>query len=431
MKSSHYLIVAALVGAFALSGCSENGVSFAGVPGAGGGGGTGGGTGGGGTGGGGSSSTEPRRAYQAESGTSIFDLRVSGDGLKIIFSADGDPFGTNMQNAEQLFALNISTSAFRQITEMPPSAMINFPDFDVTEEADRVVWVSRNDLVPGRNPNGWLQMFSQSTFAGVVGQVTNNPADLPLTDPEVSGNTGVLAWVSSSDFLGNNPGNNPQIFRQDQTASVFRQVTDDTAEPRDLALSSDGTYFAYVSNGDPVGMNADGMADVFVIDIGGVDHRQLTDINDTMNTSGTAISDTAQVVAFLSDTNALGTNADGNVEVFTVSINGTGLTQVTDMTSDAQDLDLSGNGQWVVFTSTDNLTGDNPNNDRTIFWAAADGSSIGQPLRDGQVPGSIDTRRAFAPKLTNAGDNIVFLSDANYSFNATGSDTKIYTTQRN
>ena len=67
---------------------------------------------------------------------------------------------------------------------------------------------------------------------------------------------------------------------------------------------------------------------------------------------------------------------------------------------------------------------------RKLFWAAADGSSLGQPLRDGTVPGSIATRSAFAPKISIDGGLIAFLSTANYSFDSTGNDVKIFTTLR-
>ena len=128
-----------------------------------------------GTGGGGGGVTnEPRLSYQAEAGTSIFDLRFSGAAEAVIFTADGNPLGSNPQGAEQLWALDLSNGDLRQVTDVPVSPMINFPDMAISDNGDRVVWISSLDLVPGMNPNLWPNLFARSTFGGSISQVSSN-----------------------------------------------------------------------------------------------------------------------------------------------------------------------------------------------------------------------------------------------------------------
>ena len=91
-------------------------------------------------------------------------------------------------------------------------------------------------------------------------------------------------------------------------------------------------------------------------------------------------------------------------------------------------LEIAGIGNYVVFGSDADHTGDNPSQAHTVFWATTDGLTIGQALRDGYVPPTIDSRDADNPHVVNDGAGMLFDSAVNYSFDATGNEDKIFTT---
>ena len=149
------------------------------------------------------------------------------------------------------------------------------------------------------------------------------------------------------------------------------------------------------------------------------------------------ISDNGSLVAFTSRADLVaGGNADGSYEVFVANSDGTAMLQITTSadnsgtyTSGAPGaLEIAGLGNYVVFGSDADHTGDNPSQTHTVFWATSDGATIGQPLRDGYVPPTIDSRAADNPHVVNDGAGILFDSAVNYSFDATGGEDKIFTT---
>ncbi len=124
--------------------------------------------------------------------------------------------------------------------------------------------------------------------------------------------------------------------------------------------------------------------------------------------------------------------------MFVANADGSGTVQITasadnsaTYTSGAPGaLEIAGFGNFLVFDSDVDDTGDNPSQQHTIFWASFDGTTIGQPLRDGYVPPAIDSRAADNPHMVNDGAGLLFDSSVNYSFNSTGAEDKIFTTVR-
>ena len=442
MKSSNYLLAAALAGALMLSGCNQvtdGGFTGNNLPGGppGGGGGGGGGTGGGGGGGGGGSGgggsggsfTEPRLAHRPDTGGGVFNVNFSGNGEIVVFVGTENTLGSNPDNGEQIFATSIATGGLVQITAVPATPSIPFTDIDITGSGTEVVFTSNEDLT-GDNPTGRSNLFIASTGGSGITQVTRNMEVLGIRDPEVSGDGSRLAFASEADLLGTNATNDNQIYIINRDGTGLTQLTFDSSFPQALAMSHNGLKIAFITGGDPLGTNGDFNRELFVIDTDGTNLTQLTDSVGPLNTLEPQISDDGSRIVFRSDADPFGTNADGNIEAFTVNADGSALTQITESTSDAEQVDISGNGQYIVFTSASDLTGDNPNGDRTVFWADSSGTTIGQAIREGLVSPSILSRSASGPRLNDSGDVILFESPVNYSFDASGNDEKIFTTRR-
>ncbi|MFQ6003975.1 MAG: TolB family protein [Woeseia sp.] len=428
MKSRQYAVNLVLAAALAMvGGCDKGGAGFTGRlspnfgnPG----------------GGGGGLFTEPVLAYQPAAGTALFGQRLSGTGQMIVFVSNEDPFGTNPALDEQIFSYNIGTGGLVQLTQEPASAAVAFQHFDITDTGGAVVFVSTDDIT-GANPTNSSNIFMATTDGATVSQVTANTLGF-LAEPQISGNGAFIVFYAESDLVGANPNNLRQIFLINSDGTNLAQVTTGDPFPEALTLADAGTRIAYHSTKDPFGSNADGSREIFVINIDGNGHAQLT--MSAADSVDPDISDDGSKVAFASRGDLVtGGNADGSSEVFVANGDGTGTVQITTSAVDSGvftsgatgALEIAGFGNYVVFGSTADLTGDNSGNTHTIFWASTDGVMTGQPLRAGFVPPDVLARDADNPHINNDGSEIMFDSAVNYSFDSTGTDGKIFTTARN
>ena len=448
MKSSLYIPLVALVGSLALSGCDTTG-GFTGVNqpgggagGGGGGGGTGGGgggTGGGGGGTGGGGSLEPRPAQTLAPGAALVDLEVSGDaGFAVFISDQNLPGDTNPTGALQIFQAQIAPDGVVQVTTAQNSNAISSGTFDVSDDGLSVLFSSTQDLA-GTNPTMSQNLFIATSSGTVITQVTNNMTVGLFSEWQLSGDGNVVVFSSEMDLLGSNAGNDMQIYTINADGTGLAQITSDVAFPTNLRLAEDDDRIVYTSTGDPVAGNPDQNLEVFVINTDGSDHRQLTDTTDnTREFSAAEISDDGTRIAFVSDHDLTGDNADLQYEVFTINGDGSGLTQVSNSDRPSGifpggfigDFDIAGNGSYVVFGSTFNFTSENPTNGHTIFWASADGTEIGQPLRDGIVTPTAASFLGQNVSMSNDGETILFSSVENLALGLSGTDIKIYTTGR-
>jgi hypothetical protein len=164
----------------------------------------------------------------------------------------------------------------------------------------------------------------------------------------------------------------------------------------EVAISDDTDDYWFTSTADPVGDNADGNREVFHSDR--VDITQVTHTTGGGNLAHSDVSASAEhgLVAFLSTRNPLGTNADGNAEVFRADVGGV-LNQITVTTGNVQGgLDLSDDGLSIVFGSKANLgAGNNPDGNGEVWrWtvgglfpvqltSTTDGTQVPSPTFDG------------------------------------------------
>jgi Tol biopolymer transport system component len=308
-------------------------------------------------------------------------------------------------------------------------------NFDITDNGSDVVFVTTDDITGG-NPTNSSNVFMVSTDGFNVTQVTNNTLGF-LADPQIGANGSIVVFYSESDLTGNNAAGNREIFSINTDGTNLTQLTANNAAPVTLAFADDGSRIVYDSVADPFGSNGDFSSEIFVIDIDGMGHAQLSDgLADSVEPD---ISDNGSLITFASRADLIPAgNADGTYEVFVANADGTGLVQITASASDSGTytsgapgaLEIAGQGAYLVFGSDANHTGDNAGLDHTIFWASTDGLTIAQSLRDGYVPPTITSRAADNPHIVNDGAGILFDSAENYSFDSTGTEDKIFTTVR-
>lgn len=264
----------------------------------------------------------------------------------------------------------------------------------------------------GSNPRHALQLFRFDAISGAAVQLTSSPRGVAAA-VSVSDDGQWLAFVSSSDLAGGNHDLSPELFVIKHDGTGLARLTSDArvngGSVGAAAMAGNGLRIAFVSNSDPLGTNPAGVEQLFVIDRAGTNLAQLT--NATGGGFGAlSISDDATRIAFTHSGDLLGTNADRSTELFAVQGDGTGLRQLTSLVGfDVAAAMLAGSGNRIVLQSSGDLLppGNTAHQDEVfiIDWL---GSGLRQLTHSNSLIGSPG---ALLPSITDDGITIVFMSN--------------------
>jgi len=300
--------------------------------------------------------------------------------------------------------------------------------------------------------------------AQTVRNLTNLPNDHTYSPGQAAMDDGgsVVYAISSSNHFGTNPRHSWQIFRWDPASGTGWQVTDFErgvafehsyfyyTVSSFLSVSDDGEWLAFVSCSDLAGSNHDASAELYAMKPDGSGIVQLT--NDPAVDTGTVysamISGSGNRVAFVANTDPLGTNPGRHKQIFVVNFDGTGLRQLTSALTDPSfiSISISDDGSRIVFSHRENLTGENPAGLIQVFAIEADGTGLRQlshaisgyaagPVLSGDGTtvafetssgglrvfkvnwdgtGSVEIANAQAPSITDDGQTIFYRDYPNY-----------------
>ena len=225
----------------------------------------------------------------------------------------------------------------------------------VMDDAGSAIWAGTSGDFAGENPDRTFQIVRFDPATGAATPITDFP-DGTAAIVSVSDDGEWLAFTSPSDLTGNNPDQSLELFVMRSDGTQMTQLTDDPAPDAGsvgtIALSGDGSRIAFVANTDPLGTNPDARDQIFVIDRDGTGLAQLTQA--TAGSPGTvSISDDGSRIAFVFDGDPLGSNLDLGGEVFAIEADGTDLRQltVTPAGFSSGGPTISGNGQRIAFQS--------------------------------------------------------------------------------
>ncbi len=160
------------------------------------------------------------------------------------------------------------------------------------------------------------------------------------------------------------------VYSQDFDCD-FTQITDTIdGDTRGVNTNTDGTIVVFLSDHDLTGFNADGNSEVFLYDVNSSTLTQATDTSGDNNAS-TSMSSDGLLVVFSSENDITGDNADGNVELFLLNTETIVITQLTDTTGGSTAAHrfpmISSDGNHIVFGSNRDHTGANPDNNIEVF----------------------------------------------------------------
>jgi Ca2+-binding RTX toxin-like protein len=234
--------------------------------------------------------------------------------------------------------------------------------------------------------------------------VTTTPAE-DSDSARITGSGRYVVFRTSGDVGGTNPDNSSEVYIRNLDTGVTSAVTTTAAavENEEPSISANGRRIAFASDGDLAGQNPDPSPELFLRETTAQTTEALTAVPDSANfgLGSTAMDAGGSRVAFESDEDYVGTNANGGFEVYLRDFGASGqrITQVTNGAASSGEVDIDRTGRHVVFSSRSNLTGTNADGGREIFLATC--SAPPPPAQcDGQLV-TVNRARGETPTTGN------------------------------
>jgi len=232
---------------------------------------------------------------------------------------------------------------------------------------------------------------------------------------------------------------NCEIFTNTYNGRNLLQWTENTSGQTDwkaerVGIDATGAHIVFTSSADLLGTNPHGVQQVYLLSTRRNALQQMTFFEWGEFAERATISGDALWIAFNSNANQLGTNPDRLKQVFVIDVAQNLLRQLAYGTDgETRTPFISGNGSLIAFSSSHNLTGQNPNLVHQIFVVRNDGTGLRQL--------TFSNRKSCSrPALDIEGRKVVFLFHANspedktigkgadiFSMNTDGTGTFRYT----
>lgn len=284
----------------------------------------------------------------------------------------------------------------------PPNLLVSIDD-----SGSRIAVASFQDLT-GENPDGNQEIFLFDTAADTITQVTHTTEPNNL-GPVISADGAHIVFRSMSDLTGENEDGSLELFLFDTKTSSFTQVTRTTTDVGPYAVNADGTRVAFVSDSDPTGQNADGNDEIFLLDTTTGAVTQITRTTGDGNVT-VSLDDAGTRIAFSSDHDHTGQNPDGNIELFLFDTTTGTFAQIT-RTSTGHNYfpSFNGDGTRIAFNSGSDLTGENADGNDEIVLVDTTTGAFTQVTHTQQI--SAGGQQAAPDRaISKAGNRIAFLS---------------------
>ncbi|HEV7475948.1 MAG TPA: lamin tail domain-containing protein, partial [Pyrinomonadaceae bacterium] len=201
-------------------------------------------------------------------------------------------------------------------------------------------------------------------------RVTNTAEEGINTNPTISGDGRFIAFESTEDIAGTGDSESFRAIRANVSVDppTFGQLGSSRAPAP--AVSQDGSRIAFASKDNPLGTNSDGNSEIFLHD--GARLIQITNTSPgdiaSRQVNGNfqpSISDDGRFIAFSSNRNLTGQNSDGNLEIFVYDTVAASFIQATNSSIIVgyTDAKISGDGATLAYIRD---TGTTPSANRDL-----------------------------------------------------------------
>jgi Tol biopolymer transport system component len=167
----------------------------------------------------------------------------------------------------------------------------------------------------------WALSWQSARTQSPLRRITNTSEEGINLNPSLSGDGRTVAFESTEDIAGAGDSEAFRAVRSNVSVDPATFVQIAAARAPAPAVSQDGSRIAFASKDDPLGTNSDGNSEIFLYD--GVRLIQVTntspgDIAERLSNGNfqPSISDEGRFIAFSSNRDLTNQNADGNLELF-------------------------------------------------------------------------------------------------------------------
>ena len=187
-------------------------------------------------------------------------------------------------------------------------------------------------------------------------RITNTSEEGININPSISGDGRTIAFETTEDLAGAGGSDHFRAIRANvgiDPPTFFQMAGTRAVTP---AISQDGSRIAFASRDDPLGTNTDGNSEIFLYD--GAKLIQLTNTSPgnianriTNGNFQPSISDDGRFIAFSSNRDLVAQNSDSNLEVFVFDTEAATFAQLTNSLGIVgfSDAKISGNGNSVAY----------------------------------------------------------------------------------
>lgn len=293
---------------------------------------------------------------------------ISADGTRVAFQSDCDPLGTNQDGNVEVFVWKAGTLA--QLTAS--SGCDNLAP-SISGNGNFVAFDSTCNTTGTNNDGRGSEIYRVAVNTGVLKRLTEDAVgDCDSTSPSIDASGTLVAFDSDCDLTGENDANAIAIFTVTNSGTVTQKTfaPDDSCSSLRPAIDAAGTIVAFHSDCDFTGDNAERHAEIFTVDASGVRQVTAAASGATCSSGEVRMASSGHAIAFSGWCKLNNQNADGSVEVFQSGIGKyqggvLALTNTTTCASFAGGLDAS--GTRVTFDSDCDLDGSNADLSVEVF----------------------------------------------------------------
>jgi Tol biopolymer transport system component len=263
---------------------------------------------------------------------------MTADGTRVVFLSTANPTADSGYFPKQLYRVApdgtglVRLSSFVDGTAKEPSIA----------DSGNVIVFSHDGNPLGTNPNHVYQILAVNGDGTGLRQLTPTlGGDLnPATSPHVAGNGSVVVFQTRRDLLGEGGVTGQPIYRMQPDGSGLARITSKTASAHDSRVDATGTWVVYKVSTEFHRQRVDGTQD------------QVIGTTPSFYATLADISAGGGLVAYQSNGNPLGTNANGNHEIFLWTAS-TGVTRQLTTTGGGnnQSPSISRDGAFVYYWS--------------------------------------------------------------------------------
>jgi Tol biopolymer transport system component len=303
---------------------------------------------------------------------------LNADGTLIAFESTADLTGQNPELNREIVLSDAVADTFRQLTDNAGVGQAYLPS--INGDGTQIAFES-NANPTGQNSNGNSEIDLVDTVSNTIAQITNSPARAGSFNASISANGTRIAFESDENLTGRNPDFSREIFLFDTATNTTTQLTNSTGTGNGVgsfapSINANGTHIAFHSNQNLTGSNADGNDEIFLADTTAGTVTQITNTTGggpLLENYSASINADGTRIAFVSGRDLSGSNSDSSLEIVLFDTTTSAFTQVTDAAAGSSaSPSINSDGTRIAFVSRSDLTGGNSDNFDEIFLASCE-----------------------------------------------------------